>query len=244
MFGLDHLIEELGQGRSAIVVLVLAVVLGLRHALDPDHLVAVSTLVAGEPDRPGRRATLLGLSWGLGHATTLFLAGIPAIAVGARLPGGVQRGAEVAVGLVIMALALRLIVRWRAGRFHAHAHSHGGVVHRHLHRHAEGHEHEHRHETEPLRSPLQAFAVGVVHGVAGSAAVVLLLLASIGDTREAVLALFLFALGTAASMAALSAAVGLALARGSVQRRLQRLVPVLGVLSLAFGAWYAAAAVQ
>ena len=224
------------------MVLALAVVLGLRHALDPDHLVAVSTLVAGERERRARRTTLLGAAWGLGHATTLIVLGIPAVLLGLRLPQSVQHGAEVLIGLVIMALAARLVRRWRAGAFHSDEHAHGALAHHHPHRRDALHGHVHEHPA--LRSPLQSYGIGLLHGAAGSGAVVLLLVASIDDRARAAVALALFAGGTAVSMAGLSSGVGYALARGPLRRRFWRLAPVLGALSLAFGAWYAAAAFQ
>ena len=91
VFGLDQWVESLGRGGSPAVVLAVAVLLGLRHASDPDHLVAVSTLVAGDPHRPWRRASRLGLAWGLGHATTLVALGIPIVLFGRYLPAGLRR---------------------------------------------------------------------------------------------------------------------------------------------------------
>ncbi len=143
MFGLDEQLSHVGGGGSLLVVLAVALLLGLRHATDPDHLAAVSTLIASDPEDGTRCAGRLGISWGLGHATTLIALGLPIVLLGTYLPEPVQRGAEAAVGLVIMALALRLLVRWRRGHFHAHLHRHGDVQHRHLHPHAEhpGHAH-------------------------------------------------------------------------------------------------------
>ena len=246
MFGLDDTITNLGDGQLPLVVVAVAFLLGLRHASDPDHLVAVSTLIATEPERPVRRATILGLSWGLGHASTLVLLGLPVVFLGEAVPERAQQAAEVLVGLVIMALALRLVLRWQRARFHAHVHAHGPIVHRHLHRHdEERHVHEHVHERSALaRSPVQAYAVGLVHGVGGSAAVGILVVASIGARVEAVGALLAFAAGTAISMAALSSGLGYAFARAPVRRRFGVLAPVLGAVSFAFGAWYALGALQ
>ena len=109
------------------------------HASDPDHLAAVSTLIASEPEDGTSRAGRLGLAWGLGHATTLALFGLPIVLFNAYLPDAAQRGAEALVGLVIMLLAARLLLRWRRGHFHAHSHRHGDTEHRHLHPH-ESHE--------------------------------------------------------------------------------------------------------
>ena len=237
MFGLDQLIAGFSKGHSPVLVLVVAVLLGLRHASDPDHLVAVSTLVASERERPARRATVLGLSWGLGHASTVLACGLPIVLFHRFLPGAVRQGAELLIGFVIMALAVRLLRRWRRGLFHAHEHAHGGVTHRHLHRHEHSRRHDHEHAF--VRSPAQAYAVGLVHGIGGSAAVGILLLASVKGRLEGAAALVLFALGTAVSMAVLSSLFGYALARAPVRRRFTALAPALGLLSFTFGAWYA-----
>ena len=237
MFGLDQWVESLGRGGSPGVVLAVAVLLGLRHASDPDHLVAVSTLVAGDPNRPWRRASRLGLAWGLGHATTLVAFGVPIVLFGRYLPGDLRRAAEALVGVVIVALALRLLRRWRAGGFHVHEHEHDGVVHRHLHGHrdAEGHRHEHAAPS----SSRAAYGVGLVHGVGGSAGVGLLLLASIGSRAEAFAALALFAAAAAASMAVLSLGAGYLLARPAARR----LLPGFATVGILFGVWYAVGAV-
>lgn len=239
MTGLDHWIAALGHGGSPLVVLAIAVLLGLRHATDPDHIVAVSTLVATEPERSVRRASVLGSAWGLGHATTLVAVGMPVVLLHLSFPRPVDRTVEAAIGVVIVALAVRLLARWRAGRFHLHPHAHGGRVHSHFHAHAAS-AHAHRHE---IRSPLQACAIGLLHGAGGSAAVGLLLLATIPRRSEAAVALLVFAVGTGVSMAGLSSIFGFALGRRSVLRRFSRLAPALAVVSLVFGTWYGVGAV-
>jgi ABC-type nickel/cobalt efflux system permease component RcnA len=235
VFGLDELIARLGDAGSLPVVLAVALLLGLRHATDPDHLVAVSTLVATEREHRVRRAARLGLAWGLGHATSLILLGLPFVLVAALLPAGVQHAAELVIGLVIMLLALRLFVRWRRGAFHVHGHRHGPVVHRHLHPHAQPADHDHPHR---VRSPLAAYGIGLVHGIGGSAGIAVLLLAGIPQRREALAALALFAGATAVSMALLSSGLGVALGLGPVQRRFARAVPALAALAFAFGGVY------
>jgi ABC-type nickel/cobalt efflux system permease component RcnA len=241
MFGLDELISGLGSG-SLLMVLVVAALLGVRHATDPDHLVAVSTLLATERDRPVRRASVLGVAWGLGHGMSLLALGIPVVLFGKVIPGAVHTAAEILVGLVIMILAARLVRRWRRGGFHAHEHVHGGLRHRHLHGHGRraAHDHDHR----PSRTPVQAYAIGLVHGIGGSGAVTLVLLASIGNRLDALVALAIFAVGTAISMTFLSFAIGSMLARGASRRSLEALAPVLGALSFAFGAWYSLGALH
>ncbi|HWH45206.1 MAG TPA: hypothetical protein VNT32_10775 [Thermoleophilaceae bacterium] len=246
MLGLDGWIAELARGEALALVLAVALLLGLRHAADPDHLAAVSTLIASEPEDGMRRAGRLGLAWGFGHALTLALFGLPVVLFHAHLPDTVQRAAEALIGLMIMLLAARLLVRWRRGHFHAHPHRHGDEEHRHLHPHgdhATRHDHAHEPETRLGRSPHQAFAIGLVHGLGGSAGVVVLLLTTIPGQPEAVAALIVVALGTAISMAALSSGLGYVITRGPVLRRMLAFAPAMGVLTLSFGAWYALAAV-
>jgi ABC-type nickel/cobalt efflux system permease component RcnA len=238
MFGIDSQIASLGSGQAFLIVAAVAIVLGLRHATDPDHLTAVSMLIAGEGQRGVRRAGRLGLAWGLGHATALLVFGLPIVLFRGYLPEPVQQVAEVAVGLVIMGLALRLLVRWRRGHFHAHAHHHASGEHRHLHTHSAESEHDHDHEIYVGRSPRQAFGIGLIHGTGGSAGVGVLLLAAIPNHLEGVTALVLFASCTAVSMALASTTFGYAITRGPLLRRFAKVAPLLGTLSLAFGAWY------
>lgn len=246
MLSLDQSLAGLGSGSTLFVVLAVAFLLGVRHATDPDHLAAVSTLIASDSEDGSRRAAKLGLAWGLGHGTTLIAFGLPIVLFNAYLPDAVQRGAELVVGVVIVALALRLLVHWRRGRFHAHAHRHGAVEHRHLHPHAHGSGHAHGHDTGASlgRSPRQAYAIGLMHGMGGSAGVGVLLLAGIPGKFEAAAALALFAVAAALSMATLSSAFGRVLARGPLSRRLFALTPGLGFATLAFGLWYALGAVS
>jgi hypothetical protein len=248
MPGVDHWLAGLGDGSVALAVVV-AVLLGLRHATDPDHLTAVATLIAADERHGARRARRLGLAWGAGHALTLLAFGLPVVLVGSALPEPVQRTAEAAVGVLIVALAARLLVRWRRGAFHAHAHTHGGVRHAHPHAHGPAHahgsadhapEHAHAHADALGRTPLMAFGVGLVHGTGGSAAAGVLLVSAVAGGAAKVLALALFAAATAVSMGLASALFGHALARGAF---VERLVPALGAFSLLFGAWYALAAV-
>lgn len=237
-------LEQLITGTDSLfTVLALAVLLGFRHAMDPDHLVAVSTLVATDARRPVRRATWLGLGWGIGHATSLTALGLPLVLFSLNLPDPVRTAAEALAGVLIAALALRLLLQWRRGRFHAHPHEHGEVVHRHLHDHR-AQPGGHRHEHVLARSPVQACVVGLVHGVGGSAAVGILLVASIADQTRAAVALALFAVSTAIAMTVLSLGFGWLLGRTPIRRTLEVAVPALGVVSLAFGIMYAFGAID
>jgi ABC-type nickel/cobalt efflux system permease component RcnA len=225
VFGLDDWIAGLSDGASIGVVLLVAVLLGLRHATDPDHIAAMTTLVASGRERAARAAARLGAWWGLGHATTLVLFGIPVLLAQRYLPERMQQGAETAVAVLIVFLAVRLLVRWRHGYFDLHAHPHSERAHRHA-----------------VRTPAGAFAVGLVHGMGGSAGVGILLLTAIPSETVAVVCLLLLALFTAVSMTVVTVGFGLTLSARPVVAASHALIPALGALSLAFGLWYAAAA--
>jgi ABC-type nickel/cobalt efflux system permease component RcnA len=248
MTGVDEWIVTLG-GKGAMAF-VIAILLGLRHATDPDHLTAISTLFLADEKGGPRRATLLGFSWGLGHATTLFAFGLPVVLFRQYLPEAIQRAAEALIGLLIVGLAVRLLLRWHRGYFHVHPHTHGGVqhAHPHAHEHGRGSEHPrvhaHLHSEALGRSPLTAFGIGLVHGVGGSAGVGVLLVGAVSGRAQGAIALLLFAAATAVSMAVVSSAFGYALARGVVRQRLVDLVPLFGALSLLFGVWYSLGAFQ
>ncbi len=225
MFGLDDWIAGLSEGTSVAVVLFVAVLLGLRHATDPDHIAAMTTLVASGRERAARSGARLGAWWGLGHGVTLVVFGIPILLAERYLPERLQQGAETAVAILIVFLAVRLLVRWRHGYFDLHAHPHADQDHRHA-----------------VRTPFGAFGIGLVHGMGGSAGVGLLLLAAIPNAAVAVASLLLLALFTAVSMSLVTAGFGLTLSARPVAAASNAVVPALGVLSLAFGIWYAAAA--
>jgi ABC-type nickel/cobalt efflux system permease component RcnA len=228
MLGLDDKIAGLSDGRTLAIVTLVAVVLGLRHASDPDHLAAVTTLIASDGERRARRAAVLGLSWGAGHATSLLAFGLPIVLYRAYLPEPVQASAETAVGVLIIALAAWLLVRWRRGAFRA-----------------DSNPPQHAHARPPAgRTPLQAYGIGLVHGMGGSAGVGVLLLASIRDRPLAVMALVVFAFFTAVSMTIVSTGVGATLDRAAVRRWFGVAAPALGMLSLGFGVWYALAALS
>lgn len=241
MFGLDDWIAQFSDGTSLVLVCAVAVLLGLRHATDPDHIAALSTLIAGRRDRASRTAARLGFAWGLGHGTTLFLFGLPIVLFEKYLPERAQQLAETAIAGVIIYLALRLLVRWRRGDFHAHAHSHlGGVSHAHLHSHADDRGHAHAHLAK-ARTASGAYGIGLIHGMGGSAGVGVLIVASVESEWMSVVALVLLAIFTAVSMTIVTGGFGRALVSRPVARAFTAVAPTLGVMSLAFGLWYASA---
>jgi hypothetical protein len=202
-------------GAPVAVALGIAFVLGLRHASDPDHLVAVTSLVAADGGDP-RRAARLGAWWGVGHGGTLLAVGLPLILFKSALPPWLDDGAERAVGLVILVLAGRVLMRWLR-RDHAQPHRH-----------------------RPARTSRQAFGIGLLHGLAGTGAVVLLLIAALPTRLEAAGALLVFAPMSMLSMAGCTTVFAWALTRPAVQPIFNAvLVPGLGAFGLLFGCWYA-----
>ena len=223
MFGLDEWIAGISDEKSIVVVVLVATLLGLRHAADLDHLAAVSTLVVSGRERATRAAARLGAAWGLGHALTLVAFGLPILLAERYLPELVQRGAETTVAALIAFLAVRLLVRWRHGAF---AMTPGG-----------GHGHVHR-----ARTPAAAFGIGLVHGMGGSAGVGVLLLAAMPSRTLALVSLVVLALFTAVSMTIVTTGFGAVLSARRVTGALTTAAPALALSSLAFGVWYAAAA--
>jgi ABC-type nickel/cobalt efflux system permease component RcnA len=230
---IDSLITGLFDGAPLLVALGIAFLLGLRHASDPDHLVAVTSLVAAE-DGDTRKAARLGAGWGIGHAGALVGLGIPLIAFKAELPGWLESGAEKAIGVIIVVLAGRVIFKWARGDYRAtvHAHDDGHSSRRHLRR---GHAHRH----VKVRTNGQALSIGLVHGLAGTGAVVLLLIAALPTRLEAGLALAVFAPMSIVSMAALTAAFAWVLTRPMIEPVYRSvLIPALGAFGVMFGVWY------
>jgi high-affinity nickel permease len=223
MFGLDEWIAGMSDEGSIVIVLLVATLLGLRHATDPDHLAAVSTLVVSGRERATRAAARLGAAWGLGHAVTLVAFGVPILLAERYLPELAQRGAETTVAALIAFLAIRLLLRWRHGAFATTRIGRDEHVHR-------------------VRSPAGAFAIGLVHGMGGSAGVGVLLLAAIPSRNLALVALVVLAVFTAVSMTIVTTGFGAALSARRVSGAVATAAPALAVSSLAFGLWYAAAA--
>ncbi len=239
---LDAALTGLVDGAPLLVALVIAFVLGLRHASDPDHLVAVTSLVAADGG-DARGAAKLGAWWGVGHAAALLLLGIPLIVFKSELPAALESGAEKAIGLVIILLAARVIWKWVRGDFRAGGHLHEpaatpattpGATHVHLRDGDGGHHHRH------LRTPHQAVGIGLLHGLAGTGAVVVLLLAALPSQLEAGLALAVFAPMSVVSMAVCTTAFAWVLTRPVIEPLYRTvLIPAFGLFGLSFGLWYA-----
>ncbi len=184
---------------SLLALAGLGLLLGFRHAFEPDHLAAVSTLAT----RQGRLldACRLGLAWALGHTASVGVVVGAIILFGLRLPDRLWPAADFLVALLLIALGGTVIIRYARGRWHLHMHSHAAGPHLHLHSHAHGVAHEHTH---PQGDARRSLGFGLLHGLAGSAAILVLLVAA-APTRAAQLAYFVaFAVGTTVGMLVVS----------------------------------------
>jgi hypothetical protein len=206
--------------------------LGVRHALEPDHLAAVSTLVSrDDTQRGGMRAAWLGVCGGVGHTTSLLIVGVALIVLRAEMPAAASVFFEFGVAAMLVALGLRTIrSAARSGiEGPTHMHRHGGVVHRHPGVPA----HVHIGAWTLARRPL---LVGALHGLAGSGALTALVLATLPSTAARLTYIALFGLGSTASMAVLSGMLGWPLARlGSHHTVARGVMLIVGCLSTALG---------
>lgn len=183
--------------------------LGLRHALDADHLVAVSGMLS--QSRSLGRALAIGAWWGAGHGMTTLVVGGAVLASGWSLPPALQGLAEVAVGVVLVALGTHVLWRHRRARLVWRPHRHGSLVHAHLHRRAgpgepDAQARDHSHP-RPDREELRSFGVGTVHGLAGTGPLAILLALGFGDLPARLVALSACAAGSLVSMVAVTGAL-------------------------------------
>ena len=256
--------SSVGKMITLLSIIALGFFLGMRHATDPDHVIAVTTIVSRQ--RSIRHAALIGILWGLGHTITIFLVGSAIILFGVVIPPKLGLTMELSVGLMLILLGvlnLTGFTRWITETFtpqspdapghphlhsHAHTHQQGDFVHAHPHRH-EPEKHGHAEDATPvgwmdrifgqlgLYQAVRPLAVGLVHGLAGSAAVALLVLTTIRDPRWAIAYLLVFGLGTIAGMMLITAAIALPFKYSQSRfARLNRgLAVASGILSIAFG---------
>jgi ABC-type nickel/cobalt efflux system permease component RcnA len=218
---------------SVTAVLLTGFVLGLRHALDADHLAAMSTFVSQESTLI--RSCLLGTVWGIGHTAALLGAGVVTIAFKAAISPAIESAIESMVALVLVGLGAHVGLRaLRSLRVHDHAHAHDGTLHRHTHVHiAEPGTHRHVHLTAVVRRP---FLVGVLHGLAGSAALMLLVLAAIPSPATALFYVLVFGVGSTGGMVVLSGLLGIPMALAAKSRSQKAQIVMQGIAGAATAA--------
>lgn len=226
---------------SVLATLLVGFVLGLQHATDTDHLVAVTTLASDA--RSPKRSAVVGALWGLGHLFTLFVVGSVLIFLRVRVSARVEWALELVVALVLIWLGVHTIWKCFTGSFHFHTHKHGGHPHAHLHFHAKsepGHTHEAhagvREHSDASRGPTSVL-VGMAHGLAGTGALALLVLTSIPSRVLGIAYLVVFGFGALVGMAVFSALLGLPLSRAARQAAWLNAVQIgAGAMSSVVGA--------
>lgn len=194
---------ELTTELTTTSVLLLGFVLGLHHAIEADHLAAVTAIVSEKKNI--FTASIVGGLWGIGHTISLFIVALIVIFLKLQISESVESKLEGVVGIMLVALGLNAIYKLvKSEKTHAHEHSHGGVTHAHLHSHKEEDTADTHHRLSP-RSVL----VGMVHGLAGSAALMLMIVPLIPSTVVALLYIVIFGVGSIAGMMAMSLLIGL-----------------------------------
>lgn len=226
------------MNETVLATLGLGFILGARHALEPDHVAAVSTIISR--NKSISRSSLAGTLWGLGHTASLLICGCIVLALRQGIPEGLVVWLETAVAVMLVLLgfnALRTSVRgWK---FHVHVHSHGGRrhFHFHIHRPEDTAVHEHRHIFE---IGLRSFFVGMVHGLAGSGALMVLVLATVPTILAGLTYILLFGLGSVGGMLMLSSLVSIPFVLSARRYRLfnQGLQIVASLTSIALGLFW------
>ena len=220
-------------------ILFVGFLLGMKHATEADHGAAVATLATGQESLA--QTMKQGMAWGIGHTLTLMLFGGLVLALGKSIPGQLAQALELAVGLMLIVLGADVLRRLRRARIHFHVHEHpAGVRHAHLHSHAqEGGRRDsmHRHPHWPA-APLRAVAVGMMHGMAGSAALILLSLEAVQSPQMGLIYIALFGAGSIAGMALLSVVIAIPLrwSAGRLEPLHDTMVAVVGGCTCALGA--------
>jgi high-affinity nickel permease len=219
---------------TLLATLALGLVLGLQHAFDSDHLIAVSTIVTRE--RSLWRSLWVGLSWGVGHTLTLLMVGLVVLGLKTQIPTPVELSLECLVGVVLLGLGLTTLYDCWRKKVHAHSHLHAETRHTHFHVHADTPTHQHPHT---FRLGMKPLLIGMVHGLAGSAALMLLVLAAIPSTGLGLVYIVIFGCGSVIGMGVVSLLVGMffSLAADRLHSVNQGLRFTIGAISTAFGAW-------
>ncbi|MBI5300627.1 MAG: urease accessory protein UreH [Chloroflexi bacterium] len=220
------------MGSTLLTTLILGFTLGMEHALDADHVVAVSTIVS--QNKHPLKAALVGTFWGIGHTTTLFLVGMAVIGFKLAIPEQLALSMEFLVGVVLFVLGAQIVWEYRAKKVHTHTHDHNGEipVHPHLHSHADiaGHKHH------ALSHQRKSLMIGMIHGLAGSAALMLIVLSTIRSPLEAIAYILIFGGGSILGMMLVSTLIGLPFALSHRFVSLHRVIRfAAGAISIVLG---------
>lgn len=189
---------------KTVTMLALGFLLGIEHAFDADHVVAVSTLVTR--NRNLKKSSFLGIFWGIGHTTTLLAVGLAILTLKLTIPDRIALSMEFVVGAMLVLLGGLVLKEVITSRIHMHSHSHGKGSHLHLHAHCEEKVHAHEHQFKP---EFKSMLVGMVHGLAGSAALILLVLTTAPSISSGLFYILTFGVGSISGMMLISTLISL-----------------------------------
>ena len=213
--------------------------LGIKHAFDADHIIAVSTLTT---ERKGFwNSSLIGMVWGVGHTSSLLVVGLLVVLLGLQIPESVSQWMEFSVALMLIVLGVNTLWKLHRGAvLHAHDHEHGQHRHRHPHLHEHGLEEHTLPNHHPVKLGTKPFIVGVVHGLAGSAALMLLILTTISSKLLALIYIAVFGCGSLGGMFVMTAAMSVPFSIVSNHKRLNHHIrQSAGIISVVFGLFIA-----
>lgn len=185
---------------TVLTALFFGFLLGVKHALDADHIVAVTTIVSRS--RSLIRSALVGLSWGIGHTLTLFVVGFVVLVFKLTIPDRLALSMEFVIGVLLVLLGVPIIRQLVVNRAHVHLHKHEDKRHLHSHSHHDTPEHDHQHIRRPL-------LIGMAHGLAGSGALILLVISTMSSVVQGLFFLLVFGIGSILGMLLFSGLISL-----------------------------------
>ena len=219
---------------SFLSILALGFVLGIKHAIEPDHVIAVSTIAS--QSKKLFRSTLAGVFWGIGHTATLFIIGVILILMKGEIPEKWAMSLEFLVGIMLVYLGLTTITSFK--NIHVHQHEQDEDKHKHVHSHSHDGQHLHKHQPRNV-SYMKSLFIGLVHGLAGSGAMVLLTMSTVKNVWEAAVYILIFGVGTILGMLFFTTIIGIPFVFSAKKRVLnQTLSRLTGVISIVFGMYY------
>ena len=213
-------------------ILALGFILGIKHAIEPDHVIAVSTIAS--KSKKLWHSSLAGVFWGIGHTLTLFIVGIIVILMKGEIPEKWAMSLEFLVGMMLVYLGVKTIISFK----NIHVHQHEGDVHKHVHSHENSGEHDHKHPHKNA-SYLKSMLIGLVHGLAGSGAMVLLTMSTVKSVGEAAIYIFIFGTGTVIGMLFFTTIIGIPFVLSKKRSNISgTLGMTTGSISTIFGLYY------
>lgn len=219
---------------TLLTVLALGFILGIKHAIEPDHVIAVSTIAS--QSKKLWNASLAGVFWGIGHTATLFIIGIILISMKGEIPEKWAMSLEFLVGIMLVYLGVKTILSFK--NIHIHNHQYDGDDHKHIHSHQNSGEHKHKPQYRNV-TYLKSMFIGLVHGLAGSGAMILLTMSTVKNVGEAAIYILIFGAGTVIGMLFFTTIIGIPFVWSKKRKTISRPLGITtGIISTVFGVYY------